>query len=331
MRFRELFEAEHVVAKGDTLWALSKKFGIPVADIAKASGITDPNKLSIGQKIVIPGVDPGTAPVPLPRSARPTSASQIGAAPKAPNQISANPANVTGAPAPLPPGQVSANPANVNGAPAVDPVAAAKAQAAAAGAQAAELQKQAQAGQAALNAKVATQNQNQFRAADAASMKKLPPTAATLAPNQISANPANITGAPTAAMQQQADQDAAYADRIAQADAEEAQAAAATSRALGGMDLSKTPSSMPGMDDGLNGFDLGQYGRDKMAAPAAAPNPLTGPGGMTGTKGATKLTDPDGITGSTKLSDPKGTMDPKEFDLNKWVKDQAVKKAADSL
>jgi hypothetical protein len=36
------------------LSALSKKYGVSVDDIAKASGIKDPNKLKIGQELTIP-------------------------------------------------------------------------------------------------------------------------------------------------------------------------------------------------------------------------------------------------------------------------------------
>lgn len=87
MRFREIMEAplDYTIAKGDTLSNLAKKYNVGVNDIAKASGIADPNKLSIGQKITIPSKI--TAPVPLPRLNRAnttiaptaTAASGIGA------------------------------------------------------------------------------------------------------------------------------------------------------------------------------------------------------------------------------------------------------------
>jgi len=63
---------DYTIAKGDTLSSLAKKYNVDVNAIAKASGIADPNKLSIGQKIVIPGqaqTQAQTAPVPMPRRA----------------------------------------------------------------------------------------------------------------------------------------------------------------------------------------------------------------------------------------------------------------------
>lgn len=45
--------SEHEVQKGDTLWAISRRTGISVEDIAKANNI-DPDKLQIGQKLKIP-------------------------------------------------------------------------------------------------------------------------------------------------------------------------------------------------------------------------------------------------------------------------------------
>jgi LysM repeat protein len=58
-------ETQYNVKRGDTLSAIAKRNNTTVDAIAKASGITDPNKLSIGQKVVIPGKM--VAPVPLPR------------------------------------------------------------------------------------------------------------------------------------------------------------------------------------------------------------------------------------------------------------------------
>jgi len=80
LRFREINEAplNYTVNKGDTLSALAKTYGVSIADIAKASGVKNPNKLQIGQKLVIPGKTP-VAPVPLPRPA-PKSATSAPAA-----------------------------------------------------------------------------------------------------------------------------------------------------------------------------------------------------------------------------------------------------------
>lgn len=45
----------YTVQKGDTLIAIAKKYNTTVDALAKASGITDPNKIHVGQTIVIPG------------------------------------------------------------------------------------------------------------------------------------------------------------------------------------------------------------------------------------------------------------------------------------
>lgn len=44
----------HVIAQGDTLSYLAQQYGVSVDEIMKANGITDPNLLSIGQKLIIP-------------------------------------------------------------------------------------------------------------------------------------------------------------------------------------------------------------------------------------------------------------------------------------
>ena len=44
-----------MVKRGDTLWKISKKYGVAVKDIMKANRLSSPNKIKIGQSIVIPG------------------------------------------------------------------------------------------------------------------------------------------------------------------------------------------------------------------------------------------------------------------------------------
>jgi LysM repeat protein len=45
---------EHVVTKGESLSSIAKTYGITVDDLKKANNITNPNKLEVGQKLVIP-------------------------------------------------------------------------------------------------------------------------------------------------------------------------------------------------------------------------------------------------------------------------------------
>jgi len=45
----------HEVVFGENLFRLSMRYGVSIQDIALASGITNPNLLAVGQKLVIPG------------------------------------------------------------------------------------------------------------------------------------------------------------------------------------------------------------------------------------------------------------------------------------
>lgn len=63
----------HVVKSGETLAAIAKSYGIPVSSIAQANGITNPNRVYAGQKLVIPdGV-----PAPAPEAAPPSSENPV--------------------------------------------------------------------------------------------------------------------------------------------------------------------------------------------------------------------------------------------------------------
>jgi LysM repeat protein len=52
----------HVVARGDTLYSLARRCGSTVVGIAQASGLADPRRIEVGQRLVIPGE--GEAPAP---------------------------------------------------------------------------------------------------------------------------------------------------------------------------------------------------------------------------------------------------------------------------
>jgi LysM repeat protein len=69
----------HVVKMGDTLGAISRRYKVSVADIARANNITDPTRIGVGQELVIPGAgssSPATAAAstiqPAPASTTPT-------------------------------------------------------------------------------------------------------------------------------------------------------------------------------------------------------------------------------------------------------------------
>lgn len=52
----------YTVKPGDTLYSIALDFGLDWKDLAKANGLSDPNKISIGQKLLVQGVG-GNAPV----------------------------------------------------------------------------------------------------------------------------------------------------------------------------------------------------------------------------------------------------------------------------
>lgn len=48
-------EAVHVVASGESLWAIARKYDVTVAALQEANGIQDASKIAVGQRLVIPG------------------------------------------------------------------------------------------------------------------------------------------------------------------------------------------------------------------------------------------------------------------------------------
>lgn len=49
-----------VVRKGDSLYSISRSFGVSVQTLAQANGLTDPSRLTVGQSLVIPDGTSGT-------------------------------------------------------------------------------------------------------------------------------------------------------------------------------------------------------------------------------------------------------------------------------
>ncbi|MGI6208629.1 MAG: DUF5107 domain-containing protein [Anaerolineae bacterium] len=57
---------KYTVAKGDTLSEIAAQFDTTVAAIVAANGLADPNRLEIGQELIIPGADATVPPAPAP-------------------------------------------------------------------------------------------------------------------------------------------------------------------------------------------------------------------------------------------------------------------------
>jgi lipoprotein NlpD len=53
----------HVVGKGDTIFSLSRFYHVTADELMKANGISDPSKLSVGKKLIIP-VSAGSSSLP---------------------------------------------------------------------------------------------------------------------------------------------------------------------------------------------------------------------------------------------------------------------------
>jgi murein DD-endopeptidase MepM/ murein hydrolase activator NlpD len=85
----------HVVAPGETLMALSRKYHKPLGAIAKANNIEPHTMVKVGDRIVIPGVAPQAAakpPAPASLTQAPTPAPKVASVPAAPSAAMVTPA-----------------------------------------------------------------------------------------------------------------------------------------------------------------------------------------------------------------------------------------------
>ncbi len=55
----------HVVQRGENLFRIAMRYGVTVEAIAQANGITDPRRIYVGQRLIIPGADTSSPGVPV--------------------------------------------------------------------------------------------------------------------------------------------------------------------------------------------------------------------------------------------------------------------------
>ncbi len=72
-------QASYVVSPGDTLTAIAARYGVSTSALARANGISNPNRIYVGQKLVIPGAsNAGSSPAaPKPPSQAPATGTYI--------------------------------------------------------------------------------------------------------------------------------------------------------------------------------------------------------------------------------------------------------------
>jgi len=63
----------HVVQPGENLFRISLRYGVPMASIVQANGITNPNLIFVGQQLTIPAGGVPTVPTPAPGAPPPTA------------------------------------------------------------------------------------------------------------------------------------------------------------------------------------------------------------------------------------------------------------------
>ena len=89
----------HVVARGENLTSIAAHYGVTVAAVVQANGITNPSRIIGGQQLVIPGAD--AAPAAAPAAAMPGSMAALVAQRDAVRQVIVEEANQYGVPVAL--------------------------------------------------------------------------------------------------------------------------------------------------------------------------------------------------------------------------------------
>jgi LysM repeat protein len=68
---------EYIVQSGNTLSGVARKFGIPLSALIAVNQITDPSRLKVGQRLLIPSADTDQSTLPLPPDPVPAAAAAI--------------------------------------------------------------------------------------------------------------------------------------------------------------------------------------------------------------------------------------------------------------
>jgi putative chitinase len=63
--------SSYTVKSGDTLGGIAQRFGTTVSALARANGISNPNRINVGQRLTIPGGSGPSAPAPAPAPSKP--------------------------------------------------------------------------------------------------------------------------------------------------------------------------------------------------------------------------------------------------------------------
>lgn len=67
-------EGGHVVAKGDTLGRIARRYGVTVSSLVSANRLVNPDQIAVGQRLTIPEAEAPQAPLPSSASSPPTTA-----------------------------------------------------------------------------------------------------------------------------------------------------------------------------------------------------------------------------------------------------------------
>jgi len=104
----------HVIAPQDTLFSISRRYGVSVADLAAANAMSASDTLTIGDNLKIPGADPAPAPAPA-AAPSPAPAARVDAGRTAPAARAAAAAQTAQTAPPVEAGQAPGSEPDISG------------------------------------------------------------------------------------------------------------------------------------------------------------------------------------------------------------------------